>query len=87
MIPPSFEISYFLTLILAKRAPKIQGPTKTLDYSLNLTLKNPYLKGFFKDWRPLRDQFLNGSIEFGFSLQRIQTAFTELEIATSIHVQ
>ena len=34
-----------------------------------------------KLWRGLRDLFLNSTIEFGFNLQHIQTAFNELGIA------
>ncbi len=34
----------------------------------------------FLDWRGLVDQFLNQSITFDFTLQRIQTTFSELKI-------
>ncbi len=54
---------------------------------LDLELRKPYdlilESSKTGNWRPLGDQFLNGSIEFGFGLQQIQTVFSVLRITSA----
>ena len=66
-------------LIEPSMASATSSQSAQLYYNLMLlnlfTLgQTPYISG------PIRVLFLNGTIEFGFSLQRIQTTFSELEI-------
>ncbi len=58
--------------------------SKTRYGSSEINIKNPYNKGFFKCWRGLVDAFLNKDINFGFSLQHIQTAFLSMKIEPAL---